>query len=71
MVRLAAQGGNRNLDINPLMVFTFFVSCCRQNLHVILSLSSISYSFRQWLSLYPSLLNYCTIDWVEVSLVSI
>lgn len=67
MVRLLAQGGNRNLDINPLTVFAFFVSCCRQNLHIVLSLSSISYSFRRWLSLYPSLLNHCTIDWVEVS----
>lgn len=66
MVRLSAQGGNRNLDINPLTVFAFFVSRCRQNLHIILSLSSISYSFRRWLSLYPSLLNHCTVDWVEV-----
>ncbi|XP_054281409.1 dynein axonemal heavy chain 7-like [Macrosteles quadrilineatus] len=65
MVRLSAQGGNRNLDINPLTVFAFFVSRCRQNLHIILSLSSISYSFRRWLSLYPSLLNHCTVDWVE------
>lgn len=63
MVRLAAQGGNRNLDISPLAVFSFFISRCKQKLHVMLCLSPIGSSFRNRLRLYPSFVNCCTIDW--------
>ncbi|XP_063228083.1 LOW QUALITY PROTEIN: dynein axonemal heavy chain 7-like [Bacillus rossius redtenbacheri] len=66
MVRLAAQGGNRNLDISALEVYTFFVNRCREKLHIILCLSPIGASFRQRLRLYPSLVNCCTIDWYQV-----
>ncbi|XP_063227776.1 dynein axonemal heavy chain 12 isoform X3 [Bacillus rossius redtenbacheri] len=65
MVRLAAQGGNRNLDISALEVYTFFVNRCRQKLHIILCFSPIGASFRQRLRLYPSLVNCCTIDWYQ------
>ncbi|KAK6642963.1 hypothetical protein RUM43_004465 [Polyplax serrata] len=63
MVRLAAQGGNRNLDISPLAVFSFFISQCKQKLHVMLCFSPIGASFRNRLRLYPSFVNCCTIDW--------
>lgn len=66
MVRLAAQGGNRNVDISPLQVFTFFVNRCKQKLHVILCFSPIGSSFRTRVRLYPSLVNCCTIDWYQV-----
>ncbi|KAJ1520032.1 hypothetical protein ONE63_004262 [Megalurothrips usitatus] len=66
LVRLAAQGGNRNLDISPLQVFAFFINRCKQKLHMMLCLSPIGPSFRARLRLYPSLVNCCTIDWYEM-----
>lgn len=65
LVRLAAQNGNRNLDIPPLQVFQFFVNRCKQKLHLILCFSPIGSSFRNRLRLYPSLVNCCTIDWYD------
>jgi len=66
MARLAAQGGNRNLDISPLQVFAFFINRCKQKLHMMLSFSPIGSSFRSRLRLYPSLVNCCTIVWYEM-----
>ncbi|KAK3925188.1 Dynein heavy chain 7, axonemal [Frankliniella fusca] len=66
LVRLAAQGGNRNLDVSPLQVFAFFINRCKQKLHMMLCLSPIGPSFRSHLRLYPSLVNCCTIDWYEM-----
>lgn len=65
IVRLAAQGGNRNVDISPLQVFSYFVNRCKQKLHIILCFSPIGSSFRTRIRLYPSLVNCCTIDWFE------
>lgn len=65
LVRLAAQGGNRNLDIPPLQVFQFFVNRCKMKLHLVLCFSPIGSSFRTRLRLYPSLVNCCTIDWYD------
>jgi dynein heavy chain, axonemal len=65
LVRLAAQGGNRNLDIPPLQVFQYFVNRCKLKLHLILCFSPIGSSFRNRLRLYPSLVNCCTIDWYD------
>ncbi|KAF5300238.1 hypothetical protein FQR65_LT09192 [Abscondita terminalis] len=65
MVRLAAQGGNRNLDVSPLVVFSYFIKRTREKLHIILCFSPIGSSFRLRLRLYPSLVNCCTIDWFE------
>ncbi|XP_050526602.1 dynein axonemal heavy chain 12 isoform X2 [Daktulosphaira vitifoliae] len=65
MVRLAAQGGNRNLDIAPLVVFNYFTNRCKQNLHICLCFSPIGSSFRNRLRLYPSMVSCCTIDWFE------
>lgn len=63
MVRLAAQGGNRNLDISALLVFNYFIKRCKEKLHIILCFSPIGSTFRNRLRLYPSLVNCCTIDW--------
>lgn len=65
MVRLAAQGGVRNLDIPPLQVFQYFVSRCKLKLHLILCFSPIGSSFRNRLRMFPSLVNCCTMDWYE------
>lgn len=62
MVRLVAQGGNRNIDISADEVFSFFVNRCRQNLHIILSFDSAHSKLRNYIRRYPSLLNCCTID---------
>ncbi|XP_076243987.1 dynein heavy chain at 62B [Calliopsis andreniformis] len=64
--RLAAQGGNRNLDISVLAVLAFFVNRCREKLHIMLCFSPIGDTFRIRLRLYPSLVNCCTIDWFDV-----
>ncbi|XP_024937311.1 dynein heavy chain 7, axonemal isoform X2 [Cephus cinctus] len=66
MTRLAAQGGNRNLDISVLAVLAFFVNRCKEKLHIMLCFSPIGESFRNRLRLYPSLVSCCTIDWFEV-----
>uniref|UniRef100_A0A6P7FR39 Dynein heavy chain 7, axonemal-like n=1 Tax=Diabrotica virgifera virgifera TaxID=50390 RepID=A0A6P7FR39_DIAVI len=63
MVKLAAQGGNRNLEISPLEVFFFFTKRCKEKLHVVMCLSPVGSAFRNRLRLFPSLINCCTIDW--------
>ncbi|XP_013187525.2 dynein axonemal heavy chain 12 [Amyelois transitella] len=65
LVRLAAQGGNRNLDIGPLQIMSFFIGRCKAKLHIVLCFSPIGSSFRTRLRLYPSLVNCCTIDWYD------
>lgn len=65
MTRLAAQGGDRNLDISVLAVLAYFVARCRERLHIMLCLSPIGDAFRVRLRMHPSLVNCCTIDWYE------
>lgn len=65
LVRLAAQGGNRNIDISPIQVFSYFINRCKNKLHIILCFSPIGNQFRTRIRLYPSLINCCTIDWYE------
>lgn len=65
LARLAAQGGNRNLDISPLQIIAFFIGRCRAKLHICLCFSPIGSAFRLRLRLYPSLVNCCTIDWYD------
>lgn len=66
LTRLAAQGGNRNLDISVLSILTYFTNRCKEKLHVMLCFSPIGESFRTRLRMYPSLVNCCTIDWFQV-----
>lgn len=65
IVRLAAQGGNRNLDINPLQIFSFFMNRVKTKLHIVLCFSPISSTFRKRIRLYPSLTNFCTLIWMQ------
>ncbi|GCB68504.1 hypothetical protein scyTo_0000891 [Scyliorhinus torazame] len=64
-VRIAAQAGNKNADFSPLALFAFFVSRCRENLHVVVAFSPIGDAFRNRLRQFPSLINCCTIDWFQ------
>lgn len=66
MTRLAAQGGDRNLDISVLAILSFFRNRCKEKLHIMLCFSPIGDTFRIRLRLYPSLVNCCTIDWFDV-----
>ncbi|GCC21888.1 hypothetical protein chiPu_0000270 [Chiloscyllium punctatum] len=65
-VRVAAQAGNKNADFSPLALFAFFVSRCRENLHIVVAFSPIGDAFRNRLRQFPSLINCCTIDWFQV-----
>uniref|UniRef100_A0A336LVJ1 CSON005797 protein n=1 Tax=Culicoides sonorensis TaxID=179676 RepID=A0A336LVJ1_CULSO len=65
LVKLAAQGGNRHLDISPLKIFQFFFNRTKSKLHIILCFSPIGSAFRKWTRLYPSLINCCTINWFD------
>ncbi|CAG9861035.1 unnamed protein product [Phyllotreta striolata] len=65
MVRLAAQGGNRNVEIDPLEVFFFFTNRCKERTHIIVCFSPVGATFKNRLRLYPALINCCTIDWFE------
>ncbi|XP_069795725.1 dynein axonemal heavy chain 12 isoform X2 [Narcine bancroftii] len=64
-VRVTAQAGNRNAEFSPLALFAFFVSRCRENLHVVVAFSPIGDAFRNRLRQFPSLINCCTIDWFQ------
>ncbi|KAM4737020.1 LOW QUALITY PROTEIN: dynein axonemal heavy chain 12-like [Anableps anableps] len=64
-IRPIAQAGNKNLELNPLTLFAFFVSRCRENLHVIVTFSPVGSAFRNRLRQFPSLINCCTIDWYQ------
>lgn len=72
MVRLVAQGGNRNIDISADEVFSFFVHRCRQNLHIIISFNCVESKLRHSIRQYPSLLTCCTVDlfsaWPDIAL---
>jgi hypothetical protein len=61
-----AQADDKNTEFSPLALFNFFVSCCRENLHVMLCMSPIGEAFRNRLRQFPSLINCCTIDWFQV-----
>lgn len=62
MVRLVAQGGNRNIDISATEVFSFFVNRSHQNLHIILCFDWHGPEFRHCIRKYPSFIDRCTID---------
>jgi dynein heavy chain len=44
-------------------MYQFFVSRCRENLHVIMCMSPVGAQFRDRLRMFPSLVNCMTIDW--------
>uniref|UniRef100_A0A8C7T568 Dynein axonemal heavy chain 12 n=1 Tax=Oncorhynchus mykiss TaxID=8022 RepID=A0A8C7T568_ONCMY len=52
-------------QFSPLALFAYFVSRCRENLHIIVAFSPIGEAFRNRLRQFPSLINCCTIDWFQ------
>uniref|UniRef100_A0A6Q2WX96 Dynein axonemal heavy chain 12 n=1 Tax=Esox lucius TaxID=8010 RepID=A0A6Q2WX96_ESOLU len=64
-VRPIAQAGNKNVEFSALALYNFFVTRCRENLHVIVAFSPIGEAFRNRLRQFPSLINCCTIDWFQ------
>ncbi|KAM3869140.1 dynein axonemal heavy chain 12-like [Diretmus argenteus] len=60
-----AQGGNKSLEFSPLALFAFFVTRCKENLHIVVAFSPIGDAFRNRLRQFPSLINCCTIDWFQ------
>ena len=62
MVR--TEGSKRGLETS-VELWGFFISQCRNNLHVILCMSPIGSAFRDRLRQNPSIANCCTIDWFQ------
>ena len=44
-------------------MYKYFISRCRSNLHVVLTMSPIGDDFRRRLRMFPALVNCCTLDW--------
>ncbi|XP_048509709.1 dynein axonemal heavy chain 7-like [Athalia rosae] len=61
-VRLAAQDGDRNLELSGVAVMEYFVNRCKERLHFVLCFSITGPAFRRSLFTYPSLRN-CSVNW--------
>ena len=64
------QERNLKVDSSPLAMYNFFIERVRRNLHVVLCMSPIGDAFRNRLRMFPSLINCCTIDWFQVSVLN-
>lgn len=65
MVRLRAQGGNRNVEISMRSVMNYFLEQCKNKLHIVICFNSTNKALRSYLHTYPELAKYCTINWYE------
>lgn len=54
-----AAGQDQNKDTK----YAFFVSQCRERLHLVLTFSPVGEGFRNRCRQFPSIINCCTIDW--------
>jgi dynein heavy chain, axonemal len=61
----AAAQEDKNTELSPLALFSFFVNRCKENLHVVVAFSPIGDQFRNRIRKFPSLINCCTIDWFQ------
>ena len=55
--RAAGKGTNRD------EIYAYFVSQCRERLHIVLAFSPVGDQFRNRCRQFPSIINCCTIDW--------
>ena len=55
--RAVGKGNNRD------EIYAFFVSQCRERLHIVLNFSPVGDQFRNRCRQFPSVINCCTIDW--------
>ncbi|KAK9411977.1 DNAH14: Dynein heavy chain 14 axonemal [Crotalus adamanteus] len=46
-------------------MYSFFLHRVRQNLHIVLTVNPTGLVFRQYLQIYPAIVNCCTVDWYE------
>ena len=46
-------------------ILHYFISLCRQNLHITLAFSPVGEKFRERCRQFPSIINCCTIDWYQ------
>lgn len=67
--RAANKGNNRD------EIYAYFVSLCRDRLHIVLTFSPVGEQFRNRCRQFPSIINCCTIDvfnpWPEEALYSV
>ncbi|XP_073827136.1 dynein heavy chain at 36C [Musca autumnalis] len=52
-------------DGSPVALFNFFVTTCKDQLHVVLAMSPIGEALRIRIRKFPSIVNCCTIDWFQ------
>eukprot|EP00392_Amoebophrya_sp_AT5.2_P008786 g8814.t1 len=50
-------------NVSPEQLYGYFISCVRENLHVVFCMSPIGSSFRNYCRMYPSLVSCTTINW--------
>jgi dynein heavy chain len=55
--RTVGQGNNRD------QIYAYFVSQCRERMHIVLTFSPVGDMFRHRCLQFPSIINCCTIDW--------
>ncbi|NWR70665.1 DYH7 protein, partial [Centropus unirufus] len=55
----------KQTDGSPMALFNMFVGCCRDQLHIVLSMSPVGDAFRNRLRKFPALVNCCTLDWFQ------
>jgi dynein heavy chain len=64
-VRLDAQKGNRNLELNTSIILKYFLNECKRKMHFILNISPIGKILQNYLCKYPKLIDQFTIDWLD------
>ncbi|KAL6257142.1 hypothetical protein P5V15_012074 [Pogonomyrmex californicus] len=52
-------------DGSPAALFNLFVQICRDQLHIVVTMSPIGDNFRNRIRKFPALVNCCTIDWLQ------
>ncbi|KAM7353017.1 dynein heavy chain at 36C isoform 1-T1 [Cochliomyia hominivorax] len=52
-------------DGSPVALFNFFVTTCKDQLHIVLAMSPIGEALRVRIRKFPSIVNCCTIDWFQ------
>ncbi|XP_063728306.1 dynein axonemal heavy chain 6-like isoform X2 [Symsagittifera roscoffensis] len=56
---------DRELPDTATALYNFFLERVKANLHIILALSPAGSSFRHRCRMHPSIVNCCTIDWID------
>ena len=60
MMDVMKETGVTNKD-----AYSYFVERVRSNLHIVLAMSPVGEKLRNRLRMFPSLVNCCTIDWIN------